>query len=164
MTQGQVGALPMADRIVVLQGGSVGQVGAPLDLYDNPANLFVATFIGSPSMNLIKGKARIINGEIFVDAGGILLPAGTKHTVAEGQDVTYGIRPEHIALADDGFEARVGVIEPTGSETMVFVHAGGNDMLVLFRERHEFTTGQTIKLKPRKDAAHIFDTATGKRV
>jgi multiple sugar transport system ATP-binding protein len=164
VTHDQVEAMTMADRIVVLQDGNVEQVGAPLDLYDNPANLFVATFIGSPSMNLIKGKARIVGGEVFVDAGGTLLPAGAKHQVTEGQDVTYGIRPEHIALDDDGFEAKVGVIEPTGSETMVFVHAGGNDMLVLFRERHMFTTGQTIKLKPRKDAAHIFDTATGKRV
>src|SRR5688500_13087324 len=164
VTHDQVEAMTMADRIVVLQDGNVEQIGAPLDLYDNPANLFVATFIGSPSMNLIKGKAKLVNGEVFVDAGGIMLPAGTKHSVTEGQDVTYGIRPEHIELAEDGFEAKVGVIEPTGSETMVFVHAGGSDMLVLFRERHVFTTGQTIKLKPRKDAAHIFDTATGKRV
>ena len=164
VTHDQVEAMTMADRIVVLQDGHVEQIGAPLDLYDNPANLFVATFIGSPSMNLIKGKAKIVNAEVFVDAGGVLLPAGAKHQVSEGQDVTYGIRPEHIELSEEGFEARVGVIEPTGSETMVFVHAGGNDMLALFRERHMFTTGQTIKLRPRKDVAHLFDTATGKRI
>jgi multiple sugar transport system ATP-binding protein len=164
VTHDQVEAMTMADRIVVLQDGNVEQIGAPLDLYDNPANLFVATFIGSPSMNLIKGKARLENGEVFVEAGSIRLPAGAKHQVADGQDVTYGIRPEHIQLADDGFDAKVGVIEPTGSETMVFVHAGGNDLLALFRDRHLFQPGQTIKLKPRKDAAHIFDTATGKRI
>ena len=164
VTHDQVEAMTMADRIVVLQDGYVEQIGAPLELYDTPANLFVATFIGSPSMNLIKGKARMVNGEVFVDAGGVMLPAGTAHKVTEGQDVTYGIRPEHLELADDGFEANVGVIEPTGSETMVFVHAGGNDILALFRERHMFTTGQTIRLRPRKDVAHIFDTATGKRV
>jgi multiple sugar transport system ATP-binding protein len=164
VTHDQVEAMTMADRIVVLQDGNVEQIGAPLDLYDKPANLFVATFIGSPSMNLIKGKARIENGEVFVEAGNIRLPAGAAHTVADGQDVTYGIRPEHLELADDGFEGRVGVIEPTGSETMVFVHAGGNDLLALFRERHLFQPGQSIRLKPRKDAAHIFDTATGKRI
>src|SRR5690606_31440496 len=141
----------------VLQDGNVEQIGAPLELYDNPANLFVATFIGSPSMNLVKGKARVENGEVFVEAGSIRLPAGAQHAVADGQEVTYGIRPEHIELADDGFEAKVGVVEPTGSETMVFAHAGGVDMLTLFRDRHLFQPGQTIRLRPRKDAAHIFD-------
>jgi multiple sugar transport system ATP-binding protein len=164
VTHDQVEAMTMADRIVVLQDGNVEQIGAPLELYDQPANLFVATFIGSPSMNLIKGKARIENGEVFVEAGNIRLPAGAKHQVTDGQEVTYGIRPEHLQLAEDGFEAKVGVIEPTGSETMVFVHAGGNDLLALFRERHLFQPGQLIRLKPRKDAAHIFDTATGKRI
>jgi multiple sugar transport system ATP-binding protein len=164
VTHDQVEAMTMADRIVVLQDGNVEQIGAPLELYDSPANLFVATFIGSPSMNLIKGKARIENGEVFVEAGGIRLPAGAKHQVIDGQDVTYGIRPEHIALDDDGFEAKVGVIEPTGSETMVFTHAGGTDLLALFRDRHLFQPGQTIRLKPRKDAAHIFDTGTCKRI
>ena len=164
VTHDQVEAMTMADRIVVLQDGNVEQIGAPLELYDNPANLFVATFIGSPSMNLIKGKARIDNGEVFVEAGGIRLPASTGQNVADGQDVTYGIRPEHIELADDGFEARVNVIEPTGSETMVFAQAGGNDLLTLFRERHLFQPGQTIRLRPRREAAHIFDGATGKRI
>lgn len=164
VTHDQVEAMTMADRIVVLQDGNVEQIGAPLELYDRPANLFVATFIGSPSMNLIKGKARIENGEVFVEAGGIRLPAGASHAVTDGQDVTYGIRPEHIALDDDGFEAKVGVIEPTGSETMVFAHAGGTDMLALFRDRHMFQPGQSIRLKPRKDAAHIFDSTTGKRI
>ena len=74
VTHDQVEAMTMADRIVVLQDGNVEQVGAPLDLYDHPANLFVATFIGSPSMNLIKGKARIINGEVFVDVGRYAAP------------------------------------------------------------------------------------------
>ena len=164
VTHDQVEAMTMADRIVVLQDGNVEQIGAPLDLYDNPANLFVATFIGSPSMNLIKGKVKTVNGEAFVDAAGTLLPVGGKHTVTEGQEVTYGIRPEHLELADDGFEGKVGVVEPTGSETMVFVHAGGKDILALFRERHMFTPGQVIKLRPRKDAAHLFDATTGKRI
>jgi multiple sugar transport system ATP-binding protein len=164
VTHDQVEAMTMADRIVVLQDGNVEQIGAPLELYDQPANLFVATFIGSPSMNLIKGKARIENGEVFVEAGNVRLPAGAAHKVTDGQDVTYGIRPEHLELSDEGFEGKVGVIEPTGSETMVFVHAGGNDLLALFRERHMFQPGQSIRLKPRKEAAHIFDTATGKRI
>jgi multiple sugar transport system ATP-binding protein len=164
VTHDQVEAMTMADRIVVLQDGRVEQIGAPLELYDNPANLFVATFIGSPSMNLIKGRVKVVGGEAFVEAGDVLLPVGTKHAVTEGQEVTYGIRPEHLEIADDGFEGKVGVVEPTGSETMVFVHAGGRDILALFRERHLFTPGQTIRLKPRREAAHVFDSATGKRI
>jgi multiple sugar transport system ATP-binding protein len=164
VTHDQVEAMTMADRIVVLQDGHVEQIGAPLELYDNPANLFVATFIGSPSMNLIKGKVKIVGGETFVEASSAMLPVGGGHSLTEGQEVTYGIRPEHLELADDGFEGKVGVVEPTGSETMVFVHAGGRDILALFRERHMFTTGQTIKLRPRRDAAHIFDAASGKRI
>ncbi|WP_137154763.1 sn-glycerol-3-phosphate ABC transporter ATP-binding protein UgpC [Rhizobium sp. FKL33] len=164
VTHDQVEAMTMADRIVVLQDGRVEQIGAPLELYDNPANLFVATFIGSPSMNLIKGRVKIVGGEAFVEAGDVLLPVGTKHAVTEGQEVTYGIRPEHLEIADDGFEGKVGVVEPTGSETMVFVHAGGRDILALFRERHHFTPGQTIRLRPRREASHVFDAATGKRI
>jgi multiple sugar transport system ATP-binding protein len=164
VTHDQVEAMTMADRIVVLQDGYVEQIGAPLELYDSPANLFVATFIGSPSMNLIRGRAKRIDGKVFVEAGGVLLPVGDNHTVADDQDVTFGIRPEHMQLADDGFEAKVGVVEPTGSETMVFTHAGGNDILALFRERHMFSPGQTIRLKPKVEAAHLFDTATGKRI
>jgi len=164
VTHDQVEAMTMADRIVVLQDGNVEQIGAPLDLYDNPANLFVATFIGSPSMNLIKGKVKIVNGEAFVDAAGTLLPVGGTHAITDGQEVTYGIRPEHLELSDTGLECNVGVVEPTGSETMVFVHVGGKDILALFRERHNFAPGQKIKLAPRKDVAHIFDSATGRRI
>ena len=164
VTHDQVEAMTMADRIVVLQDGHVEQIGAPLELYDRPANVFVATFIGSPSMNLIKGTVKTVGGELFVDANGTLLPVGGEHKVTEGQEVTYGIRPEHLELADDGFEGRVAVVEPTGSETMVFVHAGGRDILALFRERHLFSPGQTIRLRPRKDAAHLFDGTTGKRI
>jgi multiple sugar transport system ATP-binding protein len=164
VTHDQVEAMTMADRIVVLQDGHVEQVGAPLELYDTPANLFVATFIGSPSMNLIKGKVKIVNGEAFVETPGAMLPVAAGHDVREGQEVTYGIRPEHLELADDGFEGKVGVVEPTGSEPMVFVHVGGKDILALFRERHHFTPGQSVRLKPRKEVAHLFDSATGKRI
>jgi len=164
VTHDQVEAMTMADRIVVLQDGNVEQIGAPLELYDKPANLFVATFIGSPSMNLIKGRVTRIDGATFVAAGETLLPLADGHTVSDGQEVIYGIRPEHLELSDDGFEGTVGVVEPTGSETMVFVRAGGQDILALFRERHMFSPGQTVKLRPRKEAAHIFDSATGKRL
>jgi len=164
VTHDQVEAMTMADRVVVLHGGRVEQIGAPLELYDRPANLFVATFIGSPSMNLMRGKVRLENGETLVDIGGVSLSAGAGHSAADGQEVTYGIRPEHLELSNDGIDATISVVEPTGSETLVFAHAAGNDILALFRERHQFLPGQKIKLRPRKDVAHLFDQNTGKRI
>ena len=75
-----------------------------------------------------------------------------------------GIRPEHLDIAEDGFPATVSVIEPTGSETVVFLRFAGSDMTALFRERHSFRPGDTLKLKPRKHLVHIFDAKTGRRL
>ena len=149
VTHDQVEAMTMADRIVVLQDGNVEQIGAPLDLYDNPANLFVASFIGSPSMNLIKGKAKNIDGEVC--RRGRRRPSGRwqrPHSHRRpGGDLRHQAGTSGTLPMTD-LKAKVGVIEPTGSETMVFTHAGGNDLLALFRERHMFAPGQAIRLKP----------------
>jgi multiple sugar transport system ATP-binding protein len=165
VTHDQVEAMTMADKIVVMQDGHVEQIGAPLDLYDRPNNIFVAGFIGSPGMNLIKGRVQA-DGGLAVHANGIDLPIAGAHAVKAGQEVAYGIRPEHLELADDGFEARVVVVEPTGSETQVIfrIGDGDNDIVALFRERHGFAPGQTIRLRPRPDRAHLYDIGTGKRI
>ena len=163
VTHDQVEAMTMADKIVVLQDGNVEQIGAPLDLYDNPKNRFVATFIGSPAMNLIEGVVRT-EGGLSVEAHGFKLPLAGNHSVMEGQKVHYGIRPEHLELADDGFEAKVAVIEPTGAETMVFLRFAETNMVAVFRDRHDFKPGQIIRIRPRRDVAHVFDGATGARL
>src|SRR5690606_6219023 len=160
----QVEAMTMADKIVVMHDGIVEQIGAPLELYDSPQNLFVATFIGSPGMNLIKGTAKA-NGSLTVEAGGSKLPLAGAHKVEDGQPVVYGIRPEHIELAgDDGLPATVAVVEPTGSETQVFLRLGESEIIAVFRERHQFEPGQTVHLKPRPEHARLFDGASGSRV
>jgi multiple sugar transport system ATP-binding protein len=161
VTHDQVEAMTMADKIVVMHDGIVEQVGAPLELYDNPANLFVATFIGSPGMNLIKGTAKS-GGSI--DVAGSNLPVAGTHKVKDGQPIVYGIRPEHIDLADDGLPATVAVVEPTGSETQVFLRLGESDIVAVFRDRHNFQPGQTVHLKPRPEFVHLFDSASGARV
>ena len=163
VTHDQVEAMTMADKIVVLQDGVVEQMGKPLDLYDRPDNLFVASFIGSPSMNLIPGLART-DGGTSVEIDGIRMAVEGKHDLQDGQNVTWGIRPDALELADQGFAATVGVIEPTGAETLVFLRFGSHEMVALFRERHDLTPGQAIQLRPRKGQGHIFDTATGKRL
>jgi multiple sugar transport system ATP-binding protein len=78
--------------------------------------------------------------------------------------VVYGIRPEHLELANDGFPGKVAVVEPTGSETMVVVRLGETEVVALFRERHQFAPGQTVHLRPRVDQVHLFDGQSGQRV
>jgi multiple sugar transport system ATP-binding protein len=161
VTHDQIEAMTMADRIVVMHDGLIEQIGTPLELYDSPKNLFVAGFIGSPAMNFLKGQANA-NGTIEVE-GSRLSVAGS-HQISDGQPVVYGIRPEHLELANDGFPAKIAVIEPTGSETMVVVRVGETELVALFRERHNFQPGQTVHLRPRPDQAHLFDQESGRRV
>ena len=140
VTHDQVEAMTMADKIVVLHDGRVEQIGAPLDLYDHPDNLFVAGFIGSPAMNMIPG--RFAAGQGFVAADGTVLPLPAGAKVRDGMPVTYGIRPEHLIIADaaSGIAAQIVVIEPTGSETQVLMTLAGQQVVGAFRER--------IKLQP----------------
>ena len=163
VTHDQVEAMTMADKIVVMQDGRVEQTGSPLELYDRPKNLFVAGFIGSPGMNFIAGKARS-DGTVTADGADINLPFAGQHTLAEGQPVIYGVRPEHLELAAGGIAATVAVVEPTGAETHVVLRVGETEIVAAFRDRHSFSPGETIHLKPRPDRAHIFDTATGLRL
>ncbi len=160
VTHDQVEAMTMADKIVVMQAGRIEQVGAPLELFDRPANIFVAGFIGSPSMNLLKAKVQ--NGGVDMEGVRLRIPAAVR--VAEGQDVIYGVRPEHFDLAMEGIPATIKVVEPTGSETMVFLRFGESEIVALFRERHNFKPGDTLTLRPRTELVHLFDPLTGKRI
>jgi multiple sugar transport system ATP-binding protein len=160
VTHDQVEAMTMADKIVVMQAGRIEQMGAPLELFDRPANTFVAGFIGSPAMNMLNGKMEA--GGVRVD--GAMLPVSGDHRVSEGQDVIYGVRPEHFEIADDGLPARISVVEPTGSETTVVLRFGASEIVALFRERHDFKPGDTLHLRPRTEMVHLFDPKGGQRV
>lgn len=149
----------MADRIVVLNGGHVEQVGAPIELYDTPNNVFVAGFIGSPAMNLLEGE---IAGGRFVDQTGAAWPVDRPDL--EGRKVTYGIRPEDLGPSGEGVEAIVKIIEPTGSETHVTVSIGDQELLVLIRDRIALRPSDAILLAPDIGKIHIFDAATGQRL
>ncbi|TPN88346.1 sn-glycerol-3-phosphate ABC transporter ATP-binding protein UgpC [Mesorhizobium sp. CU2] len=162
VTHDQIEAMTMADKIVVMRDGRIEQVGAPLELFDRPANLFVAGFIGSPAMNLLKGTVR--KGDNVVDIAGTAFPMPAGTAAADGQAVVYGVRPEHLEIHPDGIAATVSVVEPTGSETLVFLRFGEGEMVALFRERHDVKPGDTLKLKPRLDQVHLFDAGTGKRL
>ena len=154
----------MADKIVVMHDGIVEQMGTPLELYDTPANQFVAGFIGSPAMNFLKGKVKSNGSASFEGPNGVKLPLASAPANSEGQPAVYGVRPEHFTIADDGAEAEIVVVEPTGSETQVFAKLGGEQVVAVFRERHQFNPGDKIRLKPDPALVHLFDETTGKRL
>ncbi len=152
VTHDQIEAMTMADKIVVMRGGHIEQVGKPLELYDRPANTFVATFIGSPAMNLFEGRCE---GGAFVLSDGTALPLavpvpGVRH---------YGIRPEHLSLADEGngVAAQVALVEPTGPETMLVVKIGLHTATVMLRDRTEVVPQQTVWLAIDTAKVHLFD-------
>jgi multiple sugar transport system ATP-binding protein len=141
VTHDQIEAMTMADRIVVMNGGRVEQIGSPLELYDNPANLFVAGFIGSPAMNFLPGTR-------------------------DGRDVLLGMRPEHLEIAANGspgtLEAQVVVVEPTGADTHIFCKVDGTDVTAVVRERHAFRPGEAVRLRPQ--LTYVFDPSSGARL
>jgi multiple sugar transport system ATP-binding protein len=171
VTHDQVEAMTMSDRIVVMRDGVIEQIGAPLDLYDRPANTFVASFIGSPTMNLIAGTVRAGDaGPVFVaDTGTVMpLPAAASARSA-GKRLVYGIRPESIAVGNDPdaagcVAARVRLVEPTGSDTHLVLDAGGTEVLCAIRERMHLTPGQTIAVRPDAEKVHLFAEDTGERL
>jgi len=166
VTHDQIEAMTMADKIVLTNQGHIEQTGSPLELYDRPANVFVAGFIGSPSMNFLPGKVlrgqpnsvRLDNGET-VDINGI-------EDDWDGKPVILGIRPEHLELVtdDSGFQAQVAVTEPTGKETQIVARVSGQEVTVILDDRVEFSPGDTIRLKPKPDKYHLFDATTKERL
>src|ERR1700751_5084709 len=164
VTHDQIEAMTMADKIVVMHDGIVEQIGSPLELYDKPDNQFVAGFIGSPAMNFLKGKVKANGSAVFEGPNGVKLPLKSAPANSDGRPAVYGVRPEHFTIADDGAEAEIVVVEPTGSETQVFAKLGGQQVVAVFRERHQFKPGDKVRLKPDPALVHLFDDATGKRL
>jgi len=160
VTHDQMEAMTMADRIVVMRGGAVEQVGAPLELYDRPCNQFVAGFIGSPAMNFIPGA---ITPQGFA-AAGVVLPLPLLATPLADGPAVYGIRPEHFTLSADGVPAQIVLVEPTGSDTQVTMLLGTTRVMGVFRERVPMTPGDMVRVIPKIDAVHMFDASTGLRM
>jgi multiple sugar transport system ATP-binding protein len=161
VTHDQIEAMTMADKIVVMNSGTVEQTGPPLELYDRPANIFVAGFIGSPAMNMIEGH--IADGSLrTADGTTWALPANGsgRH---DGPTI-YGIRPEHLRLDPDGIKASVQVVEPTGSETQVLLRVGGQSLIAAFRDRISAKPGEVLPISPDRALIHLFDRQSGQRV
>jgi multiple sugar transport system ATP-binding protein len=161
VTHDQVEAMTLANRIVIMRDGHVQQVGAPLEVYDRPVNLFVAGFIGSPEMNLIEGRAT--NGVFESGALRVVLPPEYK---AVNEEVTLGIRPEHIALGEgpDSLTFEVGVIEQLGAQTLSIGEVSGVRLRILTDRVDNWKFGQRIPVRLQAGRLHLFSKATGQRI
>jgi multiple sugar transport system ATP-binding protein len=162
VTHDQIEAMTMADRIVVLRDGLVEQTGTPAELYDRPVNTFVATFIGSPAMNLIPGRR--------TERGLALTGGGTLESVpaAVTGECVIGVRPEHLEVvplsAPGAWPVTLDVIEFAGADTMLSCRFGDSQLLAMVHDRVSARPGAAIGLRPRADHVHWFDAKSGRRI
>ena len=164
VTHDQVEAMTMADKIVVLNGGRIEQVGAPLELYNHPVNRFVAGFIGSPKMNFLDGRiAAREEDATVIEVGGakIRLPR-TLPAAVEGEPVTLGIRPEHLgvdpSLGIAFGDVKADLIENLGGETLIYARAGdGQRLTVSLDGQQRVTPGAAVTARFDPTNAHVFD-------
>jgi multiple sugar transport system ATP-binding protein len=165
VTHDQIEAMTLADRIVAMHGGVVQQVGAPLELYDRPANLFVAGFIGSPGMNFLEGQYIVENGSATVRfANGTAVPVALRPTLASQSKVTLGIRPEHVVISPDGvIEAGVELVEPTGFGIIMHLSVHGLPFKIFTLDRSVLSASGTLRVDFPIDRLHVFD-GDGRRV
>ena len=169
VTHDQIEAMTMADKIVVLNEGHIEQVGSPDDLYDKPINSFVASFIGSPSMNLLSGTVVSQKGKKYFQSKNnslFLLPENSN--VKEGQKIIFGFRPEHVDInsstSEDAITVKVKVDQPTGSQSLVFVNLGEEELCFDVLKSYSLKPGKEFKMNPQLQHIHTFNLETGKRI
>ncbi|WP_137895879.1 sn-glycerol-3-phosphate ABC transporter ATP-binding protein UgpC [Ramlibacter sp. 2FC] len=166
VTHDQIEAMTMADRIVVMHDGIVEQIGTPLELFDRPGNLFVAQFIGSPAMNVLKGTLRLADGQHWVEAEGCRWPVPAVAGGRDGQGVHFGVRPSDLSLSQtgEGVAAKVVVVEPTGAETELLLQVGDSKLVLVMHGRTGAQPDDTVHLRMEAAKAHVFDGESGQRL
>jgi multiple sugar transport system ATP-binding protein len=178
VTHDQVEAMTLGDRIVIMNQGRIQQIGKPLEVYDAPANLFVAGFIGAPEMNLIKGQLQEAQGRIMFQGPGIAIPLHAKTELAgrRGAEVVLGVRPEHVTMAsesDEGIAATIVLVEQMGPHTLTMLELDGGKasssaapvrLRVLTGRRDELCAGAKFRLRLEQSRIHLFDAVTGANV
>lgn len=166
VTHDQIEAMTMADRIVVMHDGIIEQIGTPLELFDRPGNLFVAQFIGSPSMNVLKGTLRQADGRAWVESQGHAWQVDTLAQGRDSQTVVYGVRPGDLTLSATGrgVPARVIVVEPTGAETELLLEVGDTRVVVVMHGRTSVQPDDIVHLEVAHGKAHVFDETSGQRL
>lgn len=172
VTHDQVEAMTMGDKIVVLNGGKIQQIGSPLELYNRPVNRFVASFIGSPPMNLVLLKVEEKNGRVFVSSGNVSIALEEeKRSVLQpyvGKSLYVGVRPEDVKIAwdspdpDNDITAQIEVVETLGAETHLYLSANNQQFIIRTSPDHDYKVGDKIHLSVNLSKVHYFDTDTEK--
>ncbi|CAM3737373.1 ABC transporter ATP-binding protein [Roseateles saccharophilus] len=161
VTHDQVEAMTLASRIVVMKGGVIQQIGTPAEVYETPANLFVAGFLGAPAINLVPATVAA-DGVSLHGALPLRLPAGK---VGAGQGVVLGIRPEHLRLQDDGrWRATVQLVEPMGNHQVVWMTLGGQGLSALVHDGRRVAAGDTLAFDLDESRLSIFDAGSEQRL
>ena len=166
VTHDQVEAMTLAQRVMVMNGGVAEQIGTPVEVYEKPASLFVASFIGSPAMNLLTGRVNN-EGTHFELDGGIVLPLNGGYRQYAGRKMTLGIRPEHIALssqAEGGVPLVMDTLEILGADNLAHGRWGEQKLVVRLAHQERPTAGSTLWLHLAENQLHLFDGETGQRV
>lgn len=170
VTHDQIEAMTMADEIVVMQAGNIEQIGSPDEIYDRPANTFVADFIGSPSINFLHGIFDTEQSQPSVRVGEIALPvsianAGEGQAIASGTPVVYAVRPLDIRIDPSSpLKCVVEFVENTGAETHIHLSFGSNKLRVVSSERLHFAVGDQLGITPNVAKTHLFDQLTTLRI
>ena len=174
VTHDQIEALTLADRIAVMKSGVIQQLDAPLTIYNRPKNRYVAGFIGSPSMNFLKGAIVAGGANPVLQIGSIRVPlvdyAAARPLVA-GTEVEFGVRPEHIRVgaaaeagASGAFPATVDLVEPMGSDSLVWLNLEGQSLSARVESSAHYTHGEPANLRFRVGLSSLFDAKTGDRL
>ncbi|CAB1080156.1 hypothetical protein D1AOALGA4SA_7844 [Olavius algarvensis Delta 1 endosymbiont] len=171
VTHDQVEAMTMADKIMVMRNGVIQQVGSPADVFDKPTNLFVADFIGTPSINLFEGEIAAEEGNLVFRGENFNLPLAPDTPLETGRKIVYGLRPQHIQVLSDSSETHSDTIEAelilretTGTETQFSFDYGGHKLIVANQGRFEIPINTLCRLKVDVEKAHFFDQVSQERI
>ena len=169
VTHDQTEAMTLGDRIVIMRDGYIQQIGTPQEVFNNPRNLFVAGFIGTPQMNFFDAKLTKEQGKYFVELGGVKVALSEEKQQrlaannVEPQDVTLGVRPEHTTLGGTGIVAKVDVSEMMGSSVHLHVTAEGRDVIIIvptLEMKGNYGIGDTVHFNFEGNVAHVFSKET----
>ena len=169
VTHDQTEAMTLGDRIVIMRDGYIQQIGTPQEVFNNPRNLFVAGFIGTPQMNFFDARLTREQGKYFVELGGIKVALSEEKQQrlaannVEPQEVTLGVRPEHTNIVDSGIVAKVDVSEMMGSSVHLHVSAEGRDVIIIvptLEMKGHYSMGDTIHFSFEGNVAHVFSKET----
>jgi multiple sugar transport system ATP-binding protein len=165
VTHDQIEAMTMADKIVLMQGGRIAQVGTPDDLYDRPNSRYVAEFIGSPGINCLEGRIVADGGRATFRAENIDVTLPPGYAAHDGRRVTCGIRPTDVVLNGSGaIQGRLQIVEKTGADLVLHLDVTGTEFVVVAPRATQARAGDTLSLAVKPEKVHIFDADTGLRV